>query len=372
MRWMRGVTLAAVGMLAGCLEAKTVHCADGVVCPEGMACALAPVYCESPQRVAACAGADDFTTCTADAVAGACRGGACVPCTDTNELAGCDHTGWFAMPSGTTANLRGVWTTGPGEAYAVGDDTILRYDGFRWAPEVIDGVVPAFTGVWGSDSDRVFASTGAGGIYQRAVDGTWGLVHSTGGQLRSIAGSGPDDVIALGSLGTMVRSATNGWAMETITTTDLLYGVAARSRDDVFVVGTRGVIHRSTGTTWGLSRPAAMGQSTLFAVAATPTTAFAIGEDDGTTTALRLPTGAAGWIKDPLPGVPAGATFTGIWAADPGAIAVGKSGRILHYTGTWAVVPSSTGTDLSAVHGSDLRNVFAVGAGGTIVRYTGP
>ena len=368
MRWMRG--LAGVGMLAGCLEAKTVHCADGVVCPEGLACARAPVYCEAPARVEACAGADDFTTCTVDAVAGACRGGACFPCVD-NELAGCARSGWFPMVSHTTANLNAVWTAGLGIAYAIGRDTIASYDGFGWKAEVVPGVVD-FNGLWGSDPDHVFATTDNGEIYERTPDGSWALVHE-GIQLTSISGSGPDDIIALSLLGTIVRSSGAGWAEQPVATGNLLNGISARSQDDVFIVGDRGVVHRSVGTTWPMSRPAATGQATLNAVAATPTVVFAIGAVDATATAVRLPAGASTWIKDVVSGVPDGEIFLGIWASPQNeAFAVGNNGRILRYADGWSIATSGTGTNLHAVHGTDGGNVFAVGAGGTILRYTGP
>ena len=56
--------------------------------------------------------------------------------------------------------LFGVWGTSPSDVFAVGDGTILHYDGSSWSemnvPE-IDGVIPDFTGVWGASSSDVFA-----------------------------------------------------------------------------------------------------------------------------------------------------------------------------------------------------------------------
>ncbi len=373
MRWMRGLTLAGVAMLAGCLEAKTVHCANGVVCPEGMACALAPVYCEAPARVEACAGADDFTMCTLEGGAGACRGGACFPCVD-NELAGCEHSGWFPMASGTMVDLKGVWTAGPGEAYAVGKETVVSYDGFRWTTQNVTGA--DFTAVWGSTADHVFATTLAGKIYRRMADGAWDRVYPGTDSLVAITGTGPDDVIALGIGGAIVRSAGAGWRTEMIALPplDFVHGIAAQSRDDVFVVGGRGAVYRSTGATWAVSRAPSSTQVQLNAVAATPTSVFAIG-NPGTTnvSAVRLPAGQATWMESVIPNVP-GKFFKGIWAsAEDEAFAVGQSGQIVRYSaGAWAPVDQTPGSNLNAIHGSDRRNVFAVGVGGTILRYTGP
>jgi len=377
MLWMRGLTLGCVGLLAGCLQAESVHCANGVVCPGGTRCAESPVFCAAPAQVEACLDKNipDFGRCeySSESV-GACRGGACFECLD-NELAGCEHTGWFPMVSNTTVSLRGVWTGGPSDAFAVGGNTIAHYDGFEWRAQIFPGV--ELTAVWGSDLDHVFATTAGGAIYQHiedgTKDGTWSVVHNAGFALHAIGGSGPDDVIALNPLGNrIVRSDGAGWRVETIPTTERLYGLAVRSRDDVFLAGTRGVIHRSAGSTWPTSRVAMVGQANLAAIAATPTAVFAIGEGDATTTsAVRLPDGQSTWISEVVSGV-SDTFFNAIWAADDEAFAVAVSGRIVSFAGAWKVVESGTNADLYAIHGSDHTNVFAVGAAGTILRYVGP
>ena len=115
------------------------------------------------------------------------------------------------------------------------------------------------------------------------------------------------------------------------------------------------------------------GQDNLYAVAASPSAVFAIGDSNANVRVQRLPAGQSTWIETVIPNLPAGAIFEGIWASpEDDAFAVGQSGRILRYAGTWGVVDGTPGMNLHAIHGSDRGNVFAVGAGGTILRYVAP
>jgi hypothetical protein len=50
---------------------------------------------------------------------------------------------------------------------------------------------------------------------------------------------------------------------------------------------------------------------------------------------------------------------------------VGDNGTIYHYTTTWATQTSTTTQDLNGVWGSSSTNVFAVGDGGTVLKYNG-
>ncbi len=169
MRWIAGAMLGVV-VLAGCLGTRTVQCANGVVCPEGQACAQAPFQCGPADQVAACLGEGkaDFDQCRfSETSVGACRGGVCWEC--TAELAGCRQDRWVQMSSHTGVTLNDVWVADVANAYAVGNDgTLLHYDGFGWSasetfPTLRQGV--ALTSVWGSDASNVFV-TAEGKVYR--------------------------------------------------------------------------------------------------------------------------------------------------------------------------------------------------------------
>lgn len=383
MRWMRGLTLGCVAALAGCLEQQSVDCPGGVICPRETTCARAPVYCAPVEQVAACDGKniEDFGPCdfgkdeAGNGIGGACRGGACFECSP--ELAGCTHSGWVAMTSNTTAWLRGIWVASPAEAYAVGDSSIVHYDGFSWREQLVPGVPVGayFTAVWGSDSDNVFATTSLGGIYRKGVDGIWTEVYQAGATLNAIGGSGPDDVIAVGRMGVVVRLVSGNWQLTTVEGgAYTLHAVAARTRDDVFAAGANGLIlHSSGGATWARSQapmPAVL--PPLKAVTTTSTSAFAIGDGGGTSTVMfTLAPSTVSWGQLVVPGV--GSTFFhGIWAVSADEVlAVGNGGLIVRYAQGVFFSDTSGTQDLHAIHGTDQRNVFAVGVRGTILHYTG-
>jgi hypothetical protein len=71
--------------------------------------------------------------------------------------------------------------------------------------------------------------------------------------------------------------------------------------------------------------------------------------------------------------LPQGNDLTGVWGSSGSDVfAVGFGGTIVRYNGSaWATMTSGTTEKLTGVWGSSGSNVFAVGAGGTILRYDG-
>ncbi len=76
-----------------------------------------------------------------------------------------------------------------------------------------------------------------------------------------------------------------------------------------------------------------------------------------------------GW-QNPLP---QGNNLRGVWgSSSTDVFAVGAGGTILHYNGsTWIGMTSSTANNLYGIWGSSSSDVFAVGASGTILHYNG-
>ncbi len=73
------------------------------------------------------------------------------------------------------------------------------------------------------------------------------------------------------------------------------------------------------------------------------------------------------------PTIETGSALNGVWgSSSTDVFAVGAGGTILHYNGTtWGTQSSGTTSNLYGVWGSSAADVFAVGADATILHYDG-
>ena len=126
-------------------------------------------------------------------------------CDDGNHVPGdgcrADCTGPFtAMASGTLKDLRGVWASGPNDAFAVGDQRILHYDGVAWS-KMVPPASASYVAVCGN-ALGVFA-VGSGRVDQ--YDGAaWTTMILPSGLVALSAACTPTQLIVGGS------NATNG------------------------------------------------------------------------------------------------------------------------------------------------------------------
>ncbi len=404
MRWLWAALLAS-----GCLKSAAQTCASGDlewVCPAGLACAEPNVFCGRANEVAACAGQDDFAGCTftpddAGVAIGSCVKGVCTACQPATEadLEGCTYTGWKAMTSPVTTTLHGVWAVRRADAYAVGDQAILHYDGNRWAAPVglpVLGLGAILSAVWARATDDVFVTaSGVGGLAGDVLhfDGAaWTVDPSSSLALNAITGSPTGEIFVAGARGTMgvIRKLAGGAWTESDVGGPTLSGIWA-SADRAVAVGGQasGVIWRSdSGAAWAAevlppgtpSLTAVWGSSNqdIFAVGhAGAGTQPTILHFDGSSWSTLAPCdGSAGPCIDSS--IMQATTLFGVngTAAD-NAYAVGQQGTILHYDGTqWSLIPPSmtpAQADLAAVAGAPApaSDVFAVTTSGEIWRNAG-
>jgi hypothetical protein len=111
--------------------------------------------------------------------------------------------------------LRGVWSNGPGDAWAVGDSgIILRWDGVTWS-SVPSGTQSNLRGVWASGPSDVWA---VGSLPDQATtlhfDGaSWSSVPCGSNHLlNAVWGTGPKNVWAAGSGGAILHWDGKSWA----------------------------------------------------------------------------------------------------------------------------------------------------------------
>lgn len=304
---------------------------------------------------------------------------------------------WPADTSGVDVNLRGVWRSPGGVAWAVGEGgAIIRDVGSGWA-EVASPTQQSLFSVWGSGDDDIFAA-GDGGTVIHYNGSVWEAMDTgTGETLAGISGAGPadviavgnngvalhydgaawqpldtgtpdvlqsvrvfghDDALAVGANGAILRYAGGAWAPDGSPVREWLFGVTGASADDAFAVGSRMVLHRNAG---GWSAVTGLSPR-LNACALTPLGHAIVGGRSGTI--LRYVSGR--WQSM---GSPTVSDINGVWAAsDDDITMVCNAGNVYHYrTDTW-FRELDTGPDYHGIDGLAGGPVWVVGDGGRVIR----
>jgi hypothetical protein len=153
------------------------------------------------------------------------------------EESGCGGGGaGGAAPLPVTQDLRGVWSAGPADVWAVGDSgTVLHYDG-RWRTET-SPTTQNLQSVWATPDGRAWA-VGWGATILRRDGGVWAIVASpVTVDLDHVWGRAHDDVWAVGDDGIVLHFDGLAWSVALDRMAGRLRGVWGRAADDVWVVG---------------------------------------------------------------------------------------------------------------------------------------
>jgi hypothetical protein len=234
-----------------------------------------------------------------------------------------DGSAWAPTPTGTDANLRGVWAATPESAWAVGEaGTVLAWDGAGWSA-LTTPATATLNGVWGFSTTDVWAA-GDNGTVLHLANGTWELVPSAGVEnLTAVWGLAPDDVWVVGTNDTALH-----WLGSYFETTriepfsgpvNMFRGLHGFSSQDVWAVGTEGPLHWD-GRAWNRVD---MGNPSLFAI----------------------------WGRSPHD----------LWA-------VGTTGEAYHREGTtWRRASLGTVSNLAAITGNSRGVAWVVGDQSTVL-----
>jgi len=238
-----------------------------------------------------------------------------------------------------------VWACSPTEVWAIGPQTRLRNTGAGWW--VFDSTPGAtWLGLWGkscSDLWSVGINPGSAmkGLLAHFDGTTWSKLEWPD-LLESIAGSAVSNAWAVGQTTTGGAAAYrfNGATWNSVPPTGAhpLHGIWAFSATDVWAVGKEQILHYD-GAAWKTATPPSLG---------------------------------TGWLVD-------------LWGSGSSLWAVGYANRdvsndtfgpgiIYHYDGTiWSPVvsPAITASTpaLFSIWGASATDIWAVGKGGTILRY---
>jgi hypothetical protein len=258
------------------------------------------------------------------------------------------------VPTGGQSALRGVWSAGPGDAWAVGD-AILHWDGTSWSVAVAPVPNVFWQAVWGAGPSDVwivgYAQPGTAGATGRAAmhwDGNqWTTTHVETGpeppsftSLVAVWGTGHGDVWTLDDQRGLFHWDGQSW---TTVSTGQLPGIGraiwGTSSSDLWI----GAVANAWPSHWN-------GQDADVHVDASGEIYGLWGSGADDVWAVGNSSAAGDLVQDPYE----------------------DGGVILHWNGqAWDPMPSTGAGNLYGVWGSRSEDVWAVGEGGDIVHWDG-
>jgi len=172
-----------------------------------------------------------------------------------NIVAGTDSSFSSQEQHEHSNDLYGAWTLSTGDEVVVGSGGLLAYVekddvfGHRNLDTWTSPVSSILRGIWGIDSNNLFA-VGDGGIILRRLNGAnWAKMTSpTTKNLRSVWGTAMNNVFAAGDSGTLLKFNGTTWAKITVPTTAQLNKIWGASINEIYAVGNGGVIIRYAGS----------------------------------------------------------------------------------------------------------------------------
>jgi hypothetical protein len=252
------------------------------------------------------------------------------------------------------------------QAYSPEVDVPLRWDferGFAtYSNHLVYGIDSRNVFAFGSRTDDsregapIFTADRFDGVAWHSISSDFGV------DVRAAWGSSASDLWVAGATGAVAHYNGSTWQHDTLALGAFdLTGIWGSGASDVYVVGSdccsNGIVEHYDGSAW--SQVTAMPTAIYTAVAGTASNnVWAIGNAASSTVVAHFD--GTQWTTVPMPdaGLPIG--FVSLYAAGSEVWAVGSGGSA-HYDGsTWTVFPDPSAA-LTAVHGSDATNVWAVG-----------
>ncbi|HEY5948282.1 MAG TPA: hypothetical protein VIV40_22450 [Kofleriaceae bacterium] len=308
-------------------------------------------------------------------------------------------TTWTPFAAPSTTELTDIWGTSPSDLYTIDTAGVLsHYNGVAWQTQNLPGSAIA-TAVWGTGPGKVYVATTNTSPLFRLVGTTWQSIGIQFGTITAGAAIGGDAFCLVGTQSTVWCYDGLYWSMlaGSISGFGDLGAVWASAADDVFVAGTAGIQHFEGSSWFATGYPSAplsfWGNDTVLYAA---TVAGTIIKQSGASTfaaEFSAPNPLYGiWGSGPTDIFAVGGSgaiyryngtwskmtntdsrgLVATWGAGPTSVfAVGNAGAFLRYDGAWAALASGTTADLKDVWGASATDVFAVGTGGTIVRFNG-
>jgi hypothetical protein len=333
-------------------------------------------------------------------------------------------TNWDVQPEPSGACFYDVVGTGPNEVFAVGSQTIIKYNGSAWSR--MDHQAPGWVlALWGTASGEFRAGGQSGQVWHgirgavpasvqvnpsgattASIGGTVnfnGRLFDAGGNVitptgpfawtsenpavatvtpvtgvataqtsgQAAIGATYDGITGYGVI-TVAASgspAVNAFSNMIVPGAAQMWDVWASSSSNAVAVGDGGVIWRYDGTSWTADpQSGVVTTNWLLRVAGTSESDIHAVGASGT----LLHYNGSVWTAETNP-FGTGVTHYGVWAVTPtAAYAPASNGYVLKWDGSvWDTLPRASTNLLLAAWASAENNVWAVGQNGTIVRWDG-
>src|SRR5215471_7059732 len=166
-------------------------------------------------------------------------------------LAACSETPSPALVNPFFVAVGGSSTS---DAYAVGGETVMHYDGRSWLP-VRTGSGGFLNGIWAPSKSSIYCpwSSGDGGLTGQIFhfDGrAWKSIASAPAALQSVWGSSESDIFVVGRQGTILHFDGTTWSSYSTGRYEWLEGIWGSSPRDVFVAGPSDSVLHYDGAIW--------------------------------------------------------------------------------------------------------------------------
>ncbi len=284
-------------------------------------------------------------------------------------------SGWTQLPSTGIGAGRAVrWgVVSPSEIYAVGDSSgvdraYYRFDGSQWGQIARRAYTQAPVRVWADPRGGVAYALSGFGRLEKISTTTSVLSYQPG--LRDAVITSATSAFAVGWNMFLARWNGAQWIVDTppagTPATRILQGVWSDGPKNAWAVGNLSTIVRYDGSSWTVvsdqTRPIALADG-YNAVWGIGSDVWAVGE--ASIVHCKAPTACA--VESST-----GGTLYGVWGSSSSNIfAVGAGGRILKYNGSsWSAMNSPTNRALARVAGSGPSDVWAVGDS-VLIHYDG-
>ncbi|MDD5306616.1 MAG: hypothetical protein PHU25_04775 [Deltaproteobacteria bacterium] len=270
-------------------------------------------------------------------------------------------------------DLNGVFGTGADDVHVVGDHVVARFDGQGWSVLEIDADLRA---VWASGPGDAWAVGSRCAIWRNDGHG-WNAVDPalTCGEetdeyilFKSVWGSGPGDIWIAGSYGVVLHRDGESWSRAELPERGQgdLTAIWGAGPHDVYAVGDTGRLLHFDGSSWRDINGFAVTE--LVSAWSPGRDVVVAGQTNGGV--LRIDGGRISVLS-----TPAKDTVTGLWGAG-GAVAHGvtAAGDVLRFeSGTWrtALATDDPEAGLARIHGRGADDVWAVGARRRMLHYDG-